>query len=95
MNELKIRVKRLSDEFADIPLPEYATIGSAGLDVSAAVKNEIIIPKGKICLVPTNISIEIREGYEIQVRPRSGLALKHGVNSESWIGKLLYRSFNF
>jgi len=79
MNELNIKVKRLSDEFADIPLPVYATHGSAGLDIAAAVKEEVIIPKGKIRLVPTDFSVEIPEGYEIQVRPRSGLALKHGI----------------
>lgn len=79
MNELNIKVKRLSDEFADIPLPVYATHGSAGLDIAAAVKEEMIIPKGKIRLVPTDFSVEIPEGYEIQVRPRSGLALKHGI----------------
>jgi len=79
MNEINIKVKRLSDEFADIPLPVYATHGSAGLDIAAAVKEEMIIPKGKIGLVPTDFSVEIPEGYEIQVRPRSGLALKHGI----------------
>ena len=79
MNEINIKVKRLSDEFNDIPLPVYATRGSAGLDIAAAVKEEIIIPKGKIGFVPTNFSVEIPEGYEIQVRPRSGLAVKHGI----------------
>lgn len=79
MTEINIKVKRLSDEYTDIPLPAYATHGSAGLDVSAAIKDEIIIQKGKIGLVPTNFSVEIPEGYEIQVRPRSGLALKYGI----------------
>ena len=79
MNELNIKVRRLSDEFADIPLPAYATHGSAGLDIAAAVKEEITIPKGKIGFVPTNFTVEIPEGYEIQVRPRSGLAVKHGI----------------
>ncbi len=79
MNEINIKIKRLSDEFTDISLPKYATHGSAGLDIAAAVKEEIIIPKGKIGFVPTNISVEIPEGYEIQVRPRSGLAVKHGI----------------
>ncbi|MFA4924309.1 MAG: dUTP diphosphatase [Ignavibacteriaceae bacterium] len=79
MDEIKIKVKRLSDEFADIPLPVYSTLGSAGLDISAAVKDGIIIPKGKMSLIPTNLSVEIPEGYEIQVRPRSGLAVKHGI----------------
>lgn len=79
MNELDIKIKRLSDEFKDIPLPVYATRGSAGLDIAAAVKEDIIIPKGKIGFVPTDFSVEIPEGYEIQVRPRSGLAVKHGI----------------
>lgn len=79
MDEIKIKVKRLSGEFADIPLPVYSTLGSAGLDISAAVKDGIIIPKGKMSLIPTNLSVEIPEGYEIQVRPRSGLAVKHGI----------------
>ena len=79
MDEIKIKIKRLSIEFKDIPLPVYATHGSAGLDIAAAVKDEIIIPQGKISLVPTNFSVEIPEGYEIQVRPRSGLAVKHGI----------------
>ncbi len=79
MSEINIKVKRLLDEYSDIPLPAYATHGSAGLDISAAIKDEIIIPHGKIGLVSTNFSVEIPEGYEIQVRPRSGLALKHGI----------------
>ena len=79
MDEIKIKIKRLSTDFDDIPLPVYATHGSAGLDIAAAVKDEIIVPQGKISLVPTNLSVEIPEGYEIQVRPRSGLAVKHGI----------------
>ena len=76
---LKLNIKRISDEYYDIPLPEYATKGSAGMDIRAAVESEIILPAGKIKLVPTNLSVEIPEGYEIQVRPRSGLAAKHGI----------------
>ena len=79
MDEIKIKIKRLSEDFDDIPLPVYATHGSAGLDIAAAVKDEIIVPQGKISLIPTNFSVEIPEGYEIQVRPRSGLAVKHGL----------------
>jgi dUTP pyrophosphatase len=75
MSEIvEIKIKRLSDEFSDIPLPDYATEGSAGMDVRAAVKDELIIEPGKVALVPTNLSVEIPKGYEIQVRPRSGLA---------------------
>jgi dUTP pyrophosphatase len=76
---VKIKVKRISSKFNDIPLPEYSTKGSAGMDIRAAVDDKIIIPKGKIYLVPTNLTVEIPEGYEIQVRPRSGLAIKHGI----------------
>ena len=62
-----------------IPLPSYATKGSAGLDIYAAIEKPITLPHGAIEMVPTNISVEIPEGYEIQVRPRSGLAAKHGI----------------
>ena len=76
---IKIKVKRLSAGFNDIQLPAYATEGSSGLDVRAAVDKEIILSPGKVALVPTNLSVEIPEGYEIQVRPRSGLAAKHSI----------------
>jgi dUTP pyrophosphatase len=69
----------LSDRFIDVPLPAYATKGSSGLDIRAAVDGEFIIPQGKIALAPTNLSVEIPFGYELQVRPRSGLASKHGI----------------
>lgn len=78
-NKITVKIKRLSEEFSDIPLPEYATAGAAGLDVRAAVKDEFILEKGKIALIPTGFSVEIPQGYEIQVRPRSGLAAKYGI----------------
>lgn len=78
-NTILLKIKRLSSEYNDIPLPSYATSGSSGMDVRAAIKDELIIPKGKIVLVPTNLSIEIEDGYEIQVRPRSGLAINNGI----------------
>ncbi len=78
-SNILLKVKRISEEFNDIPLPAYATDGSSGLDIRAAVKNEIIIPKGKHALVPTNLQFEIPDGYEIQVRPRSGLAANYGI----------------
>ncbi|MBO8158317.1 dUTP diphosphatase [Thermosyntropha sp.] len=74
---MKVYVKRLHSD--DLPLPCYMTSGSSGLDLYAAVEKEIIIAPGKICLVPTGIAISIPEGYEAQIRPRSGLALKHGI----------------
>jgi dUTP pyrophosphatase len=80
MNEIvPIKIKRLSEEFNDIPLPSYSTQGSSGLDIRAAVADDFIIPAGEIKLIPTNLSVEIPEGYEIQVRPRSGLAINNGI----------------
>ncbi len=79
MNKVKLNIKRISDNFNDISLPHYATEGSAGMDVRAAVETEIVIKAGEVKLVPTNLKVEIPVGYEIQVRPRSGLALKNGI----------------
>ncbi len=78
-DEIKIKVKRLSDDFADVALPYYATSGSAGMDIRAAIKEDVIIEPGKVELISTNISVEIPLGYEIQVRPRSGLAANHSI----------------
>jgi len=78
-DSIKINIKRLSEDFNDVELPGYSTEGSAGMDVRAAVKEDMVIHPGKVVLVPTNLSVEIPEGYEIQVRPRSGLAVKHGI----------------
>ena len=60
-------------------LPLYATHGAAGADVKAAIKEPLIITPGERSLIPTGIKVAVPEGYEIQVRPRSGLALKHGI----------------
>ena len=79
MAKINLEIKRISDKFSDIELPHYATTGSAGMDVRAAIDSEMIIEAGKVVLVPTNLSVAIPEGYEIQVRPRSGLAAKHGI----------------
>ena len=79
MKKVNLLIKRISNSFDDIALPSYSTEGSSGMDVRAAIENELIIKAGKVNLVPTNLSIEIPLGYEIQVRPRSGLAAKHGI----------------
>ena len=71
-----IAVKRL-DHAGDLPLPCYETSGSAGMDVRAA--EEMVLPPGQRGLVGTGLAFAIPEGYEIQVRPRSGLALKKGI----------------
>jgi dUTP pyrophosphatase len=79
MEQIKIKIHRINENFNDIPLPEYATEGSSGLDIRAAVEDEFKIEKGKVALVPTNLRVEIPFEYEIQVRPRSGLAAKNGI----------------
>lgn len=78
-SELTINIKRISSDFDDIEMPHYATAGSAGMDVRAAVNDEVILKSGKTILVPTNFSVEIPEGFEIQVRPRSGMAINHSI----------------
>ncbi len=60
-------------------LPEYASEGASGADVRANLTTPLILPPGKSCLVPTGLFFEIPEGYEIQVRPRSGLSFKHQI----------------
>lgn len=76
---VKLKIKRISDKFNDIPLPGYSTEGSSGMDVRAAVEEPQLITKGEVALIPTNLIVEIPEGFEIQVRPRSGLAAKYGI----------------
>jgi len=75
---LRLRLERLAHG-ADLPLPAYATPGAAGLDLRAAVAGELRLDPGERAAVPTGFRIEIPPGYEGQVRPRSGLALRHGV----------------
>lgn len=63
----------------DLPLPSYATSHSAGLDLMAAIDEDVVLTKGERKLIPTGIAIALPEGYEAQIRPRSGLALKNGI----------------
>ncbi|MBS7790067.1 dUTP diphosphatase [Roseococcus sp. SDR] len=73
---MKVLVQRLPHA-EGLPLPAYATEGAAGMDLLAA--REMVIPPGGRALVPTGLAVAIPDGFEMQVRPRSGLALKHGV----------------
>ncbi|MCB8838416.1 dUTP diphosphatase [Aurantimonas sp. VKM B-3413] len=73
-----IRIARLPHG-ADIALPSYATEGAAGADLRAAISEELTLAPGARALVPTGLVFEIPQGYEVQVRPRSGLAARHGV----------------
>jgi dUTP pyrophosphatase len=61
------------------PVPSYATSGSAGMDLKANVESAITLNPGQRVLIPTGLHIQLPEGYEAQIRPRSGLALKHGI----------------
>ena len=76
---LSVKILRLHPENTDIPLPAYATEGSSGMDIHAAVEDEVILKPGETDLIPTGFTIEIPAGYEAQIRPRSGLAIKHNI----------------
>ena len=79
MNSVKIHLKR-KEGCADLPLPKYATLGSSGMDLCADVEGEVIILPGEIKLISAGIYLSIPHGYEAEIRPRSGLALKHGIS---------------
>lgn len=65
--------------FSGLSLPAYATSGSAGMDLQAAIEEGLELAPGQIALIPTGLAVAIPPGYEIQIRPRSGLAIKHGI----------------
>ena len=73
-----VAVKRLPHN-ADLPLPEYESVAASGMDLPAAIESDLIIKPGERQLVPTGLAIALPEGYEAQIRPRSGLALRNGV----------------
>ena len=76
---MKVKITRLAHG-ANLPLPTYESAHAAGMDLRAAVPEPLRLEPGKRALVPTGIAIALPDGYEAQVRPRSGLALKHGVS---------------
>ncbi len=78
MEQIRVAIKRVRPG-SDIPLPRYMTSHSAGMDLHADLDRETIIHPGERLLVPTGIAIALPDGYEAQIRPRSGLALKHGI----------------
>lgn len=73
-----IRVRRLPHG-EGLPLPSYATAGAAGMDLLAAVEAPVTIEPGKRALIPTGLAVALPPGYELQIRPRSGLALRNGI----------------
>lgn len=78
MTTISVNFKRL-DHADDLPLPSYATGGAAGLDLAAAIDQPITLKPGMRQAIPTGFAMALPAGYEAQIRPRSGLALKHGI----------------
>lgn len=77
---MSVQIHRLRpEEDNDIPLPQGMSSGSAGMDIHASVKSPVTLSPGETIAVPTGFAIAIPSGFEAQVRPRSGLALKHGI----------------
>jgi dUTP pyrophosphatase len=80
MNTPTIKLLRLHPEKdADIPLPRYMTAQSAGMDISAAIDQDFTLEPGAIHMIPTGFAMAIPDGFEAQIRPRSGLAVKYGI----------------
>ncbi|MFO7600338.1 MAG: dUTP diphosphatase [Candidatus Desulfacyla sp.] len=75
---MRIKVKPL-EHHKGLPLPAYASDGASGMDIRACVEGCVTLNPGEIRLIPTGLSISIPPGYEAQIRPRSGLALNHGI----------------
>jgi len=73
-----VTLKRLPHN-ADLPLPAYETAQSAGIDLPAAIEDDMILAPGARALVPTGLALALQDGYEAQIRPRSGLAAKNGI----------------
>lgn len=74
----KVLIKKL-DHAKDLPLPNYETVAAAGMDLRAAVDSPIVLKPGERQMIPTGLQIALPEGYEAQVRPRSGLAIRNGI----------------
>lgn len=78
MKKITVKIRRKED-CEDMPLPDYATGGSSGMDLRADVRQDTVINPGEIKLISCGIYLSIPEGYEAEIRPRSGLALKYGI----------------
>jgi dUTP pyrophosphatase len=79
VEEIQIQIKRLRPSSAVIPLPVYMTEGSAGMDLYADIEGELWLAPTERALIPTGVAIALPDGFEAQIRPRSGLALKEGL----------------
>lgn len=80
MQQIEIKIKRLKPHDADdIPLPAYMTADAAGMDIYAAVEQPLTLEPKDIALIPTGFAMALPRGFEAQIRPRSGLAVKYGI----------------
>ncbi len=79
MKTVKIFIRK-KDGCDDLPLPKYATPGSSGMDLCADVESDVVLQPGEIRLISSGIYLSVPAGYEAEIRPRSGLALKHGIS---------------
>lgn len=79
MQSVTVDVLRVRPGGDDLPLPQYMTAGAAGMDLLADVAEPVDIAPGARALIPTGLAVEIPPGFEAQIRPRSGLALRHGL----------------
>lgn len=80
---MKVGIKKLRN---DAVIPEYHTIDSAGVDLAAAIDEPIILKPMERKLIPAGFALEIPKGYEIQIRARSGMSLKHGITAANGVG---------
>ena len=78
MNKITVKFQRLAHA-SNLALPSYATAGAVGIDIAAAIEQPRRLQPGAIMAIPTGFAMELPAGYEAQIRPRSGLALKHGI----------------
>ncbi len=79
MEEIRVQIKRVRPSSKEVPLPIYMTEGSAGMDLCAVIESELRLAPMERALIPTGVAIALPQGFEAQIRPRSGLALKQGL----------------
>lgn len=78
MDRIAVKITRLQDN-SDVPLPDYESEGSSGMDIRAYVREPVVLRPGEIRLIPTGLAVSVPPGYEGQIRPRSGLAFHYGI----------------
>ena len=85
MNKIELKVLKLND---DVVVPSYATNGAAGMDLRAFIDKPVLLKPLERKLIPTGLKIELPAGYEAQIRPRSGMSIKHGITLVNCVGTI-------